>query len=119
MRQAPAVPRKRKWLRLRRRFKVTFSDSAAFTVDVSGGGFSALLLRAISPGTLVSGTIQVSERALPYGGRVVWARPGDVHLGIRSRVGVAFTGIEPVFFTLLGDEALETYRDRPQFGAAG
>jgi len=119
MRKAPGTSRKRKWVRLRRRFKVTFSEGAAFTVDVSGGGFSALLLRALSPGTLVSGTIQVSERALPYGGRVIWARPGDVHLGIRSRVGVAFTSIDPMFFTLLGDEVAETFRDRPQFGAAG
>jgi hypothetical protein len=69
---------------------VTVSQGAAFTVDVCGGGFCALMLRAIPPGTLVEGSIQVEGQAVPYKGRVVWAKAGDVHLGVRSRVGVGF-----------------------------
>jgi len=118
MRQGPGALRKRKWVRLRKRFKVTFSEGAAFTVDVGGGGFSALLLRPISPGTLVSGTIQVSDRALTYAGRVVWTKPGDVHLGIRSRVGVAFTGVDPMLIALLGPEPTGAFREGSA-GAAG
>ncbi len=95
--------RERKWARLRRRFKVTFGQSAAFTIDVCGGGFCALLLRAMLPGTPVEGTILVKGRALPYAGRVVWARSGDVRLGVQGRNGVAFTSVESILPALLGD----------------
>ena len=95
--------RDRRWARLRRRFKVTFSQSSAFTIDVCGGGFCALLLRAMPPGTPVEGTILVKGRALPYAGRVVWARTGDVRLGIQGRNGIAFTSVESILPALLGD----------------
>lgn len=91
----------RRWIRVKKRFKVTLSQGVAFTVDVCGGGFSALLLRALPPGTPVEGTILVGERALPYSGRVVWAKPGDVHLGVRGRIGVGFARVDDTFSTLL------------------
>jgi hypothetical protein len=93
--------RERRWTRFRRRFKVTLSQGAAFTVDVCGGGFCALMLRAIPPGTSVEGTILVEGQALPYKGRVIWAKAGDVHLGVRSRVGVGFASVDATFPGLL------------------
>jgi hypothetical protein len=92
----------RRWIRFRRRFKVTLRQSAAFTVDVCGGGFCALLLRAPPPGTKVEGTILVGERALAYTGQVVWAKPGDVHLGVRGRIGVGFASVDSTLPSLLG-----------------
>jgi len=94
MSPGPVSGRDRAWSRLRRRFKVTLNDQVAFTVDVCGGGFCAVLLRPISPGKLISGAIQAGERSVPYAGRVVWAKGGAVYHGIRSRVGVAFTTVD-------------------------
>lgn len=91
----------RRWVRFRRRFKVTLSQGAAFTVDVCGGGFCALMLRAIPPGTPVEGTILVDGQDLRYKGRVIWAKAGDVHLGVRSRVGVGFASVDATLPGLL------------------
>lgn len=93
--------RERRWTRFRRRFKVTLREGAAFTVDVCGGGFCALMLRAIPPGTPVEGTILVEGKALPYKGRVVWAQDGDVRLGVRSKVGVGFASVDAALPSLL------------------
>jgi hypothetical protein len=82
---------------------VTFNQGAAFTADVCGGGFCALMLRAMPPGTPVEGTIVVRGRVLPYAGRVVWARPGDVRLGVQGRNGVAFTQVESNLPVLLDE----------------
>ena len=98
-----ASPRRaRKWVRLRRRFKVAFQHSASFTVDVSPGGFCAELLRVLPVGTGVGGTITVRGTDVAFAGRVVWARPGDAHLGLRGRMGVVYTQIAAGFIELAG-----------------
>jgi hypothetical protein len=102
MRAGSMAPRDRRWVRLHKRFKVTFGKSTTFTVDVCGGGFCALLLRAVAPGTPVDGTILVDGRDVPYTGHVVWAKAGDVRLGIRGQIGVGFASLDsalPVFLT--------------------
>jgi hypothetical protein len=103
MREASAAKRDRRWVRVRKRFKVTFSQNASFTIDVSGGGFCAQLLRVMPPGTLVEGTILDNGKALSYAGRVVWARAGDAHLSIPGRMGVEFTNIDAMLPKLEGD----------------
>jgi hypothetical protein len=103
MREAPAAKRDRRWVRVRKRFKVTFSKNASFTIDVSGGGFCAQLLRVMPPGTLVEGTILDNGKTVSYAGRVVWARAGDAHLSIPGRMGVEFTNIDAMLPRLRGD----------------
>jgi hypothetical protein len=90
----PVAKRDRRWVRVRKRFKVTFSKNASFTIDVSGGGFCAQLLRVMPPGTPVAGTILDNGKTVSYAGRVVWARAGDPHLSIPGRMGVEFTTVE-------------------------
>jgi hypothetical protein len=101
--------RDRRWVRLRRRFKVTFGHVATFTVDVCSGGFCAQLLRTVPPGTPLEGTIQVNGRDIPYVGRVVWARAGNVRLGIRGHIGVGFASFNSRLPTLLADATTETF----------
>jgi hypothetical protein len=78
--------------RVRRRLKVTLERSTSFTVDVGAGGFCLELLRVLAPGSKVSGTIQVPSAEVPFTGLVAWAKPGDAWLGLRGRMGIAFTG---------------------------
>jgi hypothetical protein len=92
----------RRWVRIRKRFKVTFSQNASFTIDVSGGGFCAQLLRVMPRGTRVEGTILENGKAVPYAGRVAWARAGEARLGIPGRIGVEFTNIESTLPDQLG-----------------
>lgn len=113
VREGSGVLRKRRWARLRRRFKVTFGqNAAAFTVDVCGGGFCAQLLRAVSPGALVEGTILANGRVHSYAGLVAWAKAGDVRLGIPGRIGVGFTNVESTFPGLLGSGTVEAVHGR-------
>jgi PilZ domain len=81
----------RKSTRVRRRFKVTLKQGPSFSVDVGEGGLCTELLRVLPPGTLVEGTILVKGADVPFAGRVVWARPGAPHLGLRGRMGILFT----------------------------
>lgn len=120
VREGSGVLGKRRWARLRRRFKVTFGqNAAAFTVDVCGGGFCAQLLRALSPGALVEGTILANGRVHSYAGRVAWAKPGDVRLGIPGRIGVGFTNVESAFPGLFGNGTVEAVHDRAVEAAEG
>jgi hypothetical protein len=112
MKDGSATLSKRRWLRLRRRFKVTLKQSAAFTVDVCSGGFCALLLRALPPGTPVEGTILIGGRALAYTGNVVWARAGDVRLGLRGRIGVGFVSADALLPALLREDTAEATAGR-------
>jgi hypothetical protein len=66
--------------------------TTAFTVDVGPGGFCMLVNRAISPGTAISGSLQIDGADVPFLGRVAWVKPGDSRLRIPSRVGVSFAG---------------------------
>jgi hypothetical protein len=75
--------------------------TSAFTVDVGPGGFCMLVNRAITPGTVLSGSLQVDGADVPFVGRVAWVKPGDSRLRIPSRVGVSFAGIREE----LGDPA--------------
>jgi hypothetical protein len=99
----------RRWVRIRRRVKVTFGQIATTTVDLCSGGFCALLLRTVPPGTPVEGIIQVNGRDIPYAGRVVWAKAGDVRLGIRGRIGVGFASSVSRLPALLADATAETF----------
>jgi hypothetical protein len=81
--------------RVRRRLKVRVGATQFFTVDVGAGGLCAELLRVLAPGTLVEGAVEVGTREAPFTGRVVWARAGDAHLGLRGRMGILFTCAPP------------------------
>jgi len=67
----------------------------AFTVDLSGGGFSTELLRILPPGAEMEGTICIKGKDLPFVGRVAWARAGAPYAGRRGRIGVLFTKAPP------------------------
>ena len=96
--------RDRNGTRLRRRFKVALEHSASFTVDVGPRGFCLELLRVLPPGAPVEGTLQMKCTDLRFAGRVVWARSGDAYLGLRGRMGVAFTSIAPEYAELFSTE---------------
>jgi hypothetical protein len=81
----------RRHTRFRRRFRVELGHTAAFTVDVSTGGFCVELLRVLPPGSALEGSMHVLGRELPFGGQVVWARQPAAGLNIRGRMGVRFT----------------------------
>jgi PilZ domain len=81
----------RKWPRLRRRCRVLVRGIPAFTVDLSGGGFSTELLRVLPPGSELEGILSIDGKDLPFSGRVVWARAGAPYAGLRGRIGVTFT----------------------------
>jgi hypothetical protein len=81
----------RKSARIRRRFKVTLKQGPSFSVDVGEGGLCTELLKVLPPGTRVEGTILVKGADVPFAGRVVWARSGAPHLGLRGRMGILFT----------------------------
>lgn len=85
--------------RLRRRCKVDLkagdagTNSAAFTIDVSPGGFCAELMRVPSPGMQVQGSIVIAGKEYPFSGKIAWARAGEPRVNLRGRIGVTFTGI--------------------------
>jgi hypothetical protein len=68
-----------------------------------------LLLRAVPPGTPVDGTILMDGRDIPYAGRVVWAKAGDVRLGIRGMIGVGFESLDSALPVLLTGDAKGTF----------
>jgi Tfp pilus assembly protein PilZ len=77
--------------RHRRRLRARLDGvTTAFTVDVGPGGFCVLVNRLISPGTPLSGSLNVDGAEVPFEGRVAWVKPGDSRLRIPSRVGVSF-----------------------------
>src|SRR5258708_1920010 len=69
--------------RFRRRCKIDLkagdagAGSAAFTIDVSAGGFCAELMRVPSPGTQVTGSITIGGHEYTFRGRMVWARASE------------------------------------------
>jgi len=75
--------------RLPRQFKVAVNGASAVTLDVSSGGFCALLTEAPQQGTSVSGSILVRGHSFPFSGRVAWTGA--------DRMGVCFTQIPPTF----------------------
>lgn len=99
------VRNSRKSPRLRRRFKVTFLGGSSFTSDVGIGGFSTERARVFPPGIAVEGSILVGGIDYPFRGRVAWAQPGDLGLGIRGRMGVEFVWLPAQLPRLLGFEA--------------
>ncbi len=96
--------RERNGARLRRRFKVMLEHSPSFTVDVGLQGFCLELLRVLPPGSPVEGTVQMKRADVPFAGRVVWAKSGDASLGLRGRMGVAFTRVAPEYAEQLSVE---------------
>ena len=96
------VRNSRKSPRLRRRIKVTFLGGSSFTSDVGRGGFSTERARVFPPGITVEGSISVGAIDYPFRGRVAWAQPGDLGLGIRGRMGVEFTWLPAQVPRLLG-----------------
>ncbi len=97
--------RERNGARLRRRFKVKLEHSSSFTVDVAARGLCVELLRVLAPGTPVKGTLQVRCTDVPFAGRVIWAKSGDAYLGLRGRMGVAFTSVAPEYAELFSAES--------------
>jgi Tfp pilus assembly protein PilZ len=85
--------------RLRRRWRVDLKAGdagvsyAAFTRDVSAGGFCAELMRVPSPGTQVRGSIVIGANAYAFSGKVAWAHPSEPRMNLRGSIGVAFTEI--------------------------
>lgn len=86
--------RERSSPRVRRRYTVRLERNVCFTVDVSRGSCCVEVLRVVAPGTEVEGTIDVRGKAVPFGGRVLWAKAGDPYHGLRGRMGVLFTSID-------------------------
>ncbi len=79
--------------RHRRRLRVTFLQATSFTSDVGPGGFSTERARVFGPGMTVEGTICAADGEFPFQGRIAWARPGDLTLNLRGRMGVEFTRV--------------------------
>lgn len=77
--------------RVRRRFRVSLKHSPCFSVDIGAGGVCLEILRVLPPGSLIEGTVLVHDSERFFAGRVVWAKSGVPHLGLRGRMGVAFT----------------------------
>jgi hypothetical protein len=73
------------------------SAAAAFTVDVSAGGFCAELMRVPSPGTQVTGSIAIGGHEYPFSGRVAWTHASAPHMNLRGRIGVTFSEIADEF----------------------
>ena len=94
-RRGSKISHARKWPRLRHRYKVLVKGIPAFTVDLSGGGFSTELLRVLPPGAEIEGNICIKGRDFPFTGRVVWATAGAPYAGRRGRIGVLFTQVAP------------------------
>lgn len=86
--------RERSSPRVRRRYKVRLEQNVCFTVDVGRDGCCVEVLRVVTPGTQIEGTIDVRGREVPFTGRVLWAKAGDPYHGLRGRMGVLFTRIE-------------------------
>ena len=85
--------------RPRRRCKVDIkagdagSNSVAFTIDVSSGGFCAELMRVPAPGMQVKGSIFIAGKEYPFIGKIAWARASEPRVNLRGRIGVTFTEI--------------------------
>ena len=62
----------------------------AISADVSRGGFQAELPQVFLPGSKVHGYFLVEEAEVPFTGTVAWARAGDPHASVYSRIGVTF-----------------------------
>lgn len=89
--------------RQRRRLEVLLGGKLpAVTADVSPGGLCAELPQVFLPGSLVQGSVRISEQEFPFLGQVAWAKPGNPMLEVRSRVGIRFLQI--------GEEFLAVYR---------
>ena len=93
--------------RYRRRCRLAVSGLSAFTSDVSVGGFCAEVMRVIQPGSEVRGTISIHGQDFDFEGKVRWAKPGDMRISMRGRMGVLFTRIPEEFAQSL---AVETGR---------
>jgi hypothetical protein len=89
MGQSPPKPA-RKNPRVKRRMKVVIAGSTSFTVDLSPSGFSTESMRVLPVGTPVQGTLHPEGRQVPFSGRIVWSKPGNVRMNIRGKMGVAF-----------------------------
>ncbi len=76
--------------RIRRRIKVKLGAVTIFTADVSPGGFCAEIMRAPTPGAVITGSVYVGEKELPFTGKVAWAKAGDARMNMRGRFGVRF-----------------------------
>jgi hypothetical protein len=76
-----------------------------FTLDLGPGGFSAEIMRAAPIGTTVKGTIRLNGVDVPYSGEIVWAKPGDPRLNLRSRLGIRFTDLPPEVTRLISSPA--------------
>ncbi len=96
--------------RHRRRWKIALNKAranerasawAAFTVDVSAGGFSAELMRVPAAGTEVTGWITIAGQEYPFSGRVVWARASEARMNVSGRIGVTFREIADGFGNML------------------
>jgi hypothetical protein len=83
--------------RQRRRFRVSLGHTSSFTLDVCAGGFSTELMRVLAPGSPVQGSIQMNGTNVAFAGEVVWAKPGDMCLNLRGRMGVRFTRVSHDF----------------------
>ena len=83
--------------RVKRRLPIKLAGAAAFTIDVSPGGFCAELMRVPVAGTPVSGTISIAGHDYPFSGRIAWARAGEPRMNLRGRIGVSFTQIPSEF----------------------
>jgi len=69
----------------------------AFTSDVNGTGFCAELMRVLTPGTKIKGSIASSGRDYPFEGKVRWAQSGDARLHVVGKMGVQFATIDIAF----------------------
>ncbi|MBX5481226.1 MAG: PilZ domain-containing protein [Myxococcaceae bacterium] len=96
---------KRALPRTRRRLRIEFAGTPAFTVDVSPGGFCTEAMRVLPPGSPVSGRIRVHGRDVEFHGVVAWAKPGDPRLQLRGRMGVKLSHPAAPYLELFGPPA--------------
>jgi hypothetical protein len=90
----------RKMQRKRKRIRVTIAGSAAFTSDISPGGFCVETMAPQRPGTDVSGELFVAQSPYPFTGKVAWAVAGDLRVHQRGRMGIRLTGISSEYYQL-------------------
>ena len=81
---------------------MTLGRTTSFTTNVSQEGFCTEAMRLIAPGTPVEGAICLDGNDYAFAGSVVWAKPGDPRVYLRSRMGVRFSRVSPGFQRIVG-----------------
>ncbi len=93
------VPKKQRWIRIRRRLQVRYGPEdpafTGFTGNVSREGIMVRAVRVFAPGTVLNMDIDLNGTLHRVKGRVRWAREGSARLLSTGRVGMGIRLIDP------------------------